>query len=162
MEDLRTLLTDVGGTDVTTILQSGSAVLVHPAPGPAELESIIEPSFAVRFGYVSEAHVRTLPELESTVLANPFPEFVTDRPNHLLVSFGKAPFDQDSIRAVQSAANGPEQLAAVGKELFVMFPDGIGPSTLPKVRGYDRLVGRATARNWSTTLKVLDALRGLP
>lgn len=161
MADLKSFLAELGGTDVTTILQSGSAVLLHSSPTPEFLENLIEPAFAVRFGYTSDTHVRTLDDLESSVAANPFPEFASDRPNHLLVSFGKTAFDQTSVHVVQSAVTGPERLAAVGKELFVMFPDGIGPSTLPKVKGYDRLVGRATARNWSTTLKVLEALRGL-
>jgi len=161
MADLRSFLTESGGADVATILQSGSAVLLHSAPTPGDLEDLIEKAFAIRFGYASDTHVRTLVELESTVSANPFPEFSSERPNHLLVSFGKAAFDQPLVHAVQSAVTGPEQLSAVGRELFVIFPGGIGPSTLPKVKGYDRLVGRATARNWSTTLKVLEALRGL-
>lgn len=161
MADLRDLLTGLGGQDVQTILQSGSAVLRHELTDPAALESLVEAAFAERFGYKSATHARTLAEVESVLSANPFPEFAAERPNHTLAFFGAAPFGHDDVAVVQSATTGPESLRAVGRELYITFPDGIGVSTLPKVKGYNRLVGQATARNWNTVVKVRDALRGL-
>lgn len=161
MADLRDMLTNLGFTDVTTILQTGSAVLRTTSPNPSEIEAAVESAFVQRFGYQSAVHARSVVELGNVVIANPFPDFALAHPNHLLVYFGARLVSDDEVRAVQEAVTGPELLAADGREIYVTFPDGIGVSTLPRVKGFGRLVGDSTARNWNTLVKVLGAARRL-
>lgn len=158
MADLRDMLRGLGGDDVQTVLQSGTAVISHPEEGAKEIERLVEAAFASRFGFESWTHARGRADLDQVVARNPFPEFAGEHPDHLLVSFGRDEFDLTAVEAVQSQVTGPERLAAVARELYVVFPDGIGTSTLPRVKGYTKLIGQATARNWNTVVKVRDAL----
>ena len=62
------------------------------------------------------------------------------------------------IARVAELYAGPERLAAVGRELFVDYPDDIGHSRLPKAMSKACFPKRTTARNWNTVLKLRDLL----
>ena len=55
---------------------------------------------------------------------------------------------------------GPEELRLLGRELYVFFPNGSGRSKLPPL--LDRtLKSPATARNWSSVLKLFEIAEDL-
>jgi uncharacterized protein (DUF1697 family) len=61
------------------------------------------------------------------------------------------------VHALQAAIPGRERVHADGRQLYVVFPDGIGTSKLPTL--IDRRLAAGTGRNWNTVLK-LSALAG--
>ncbi len=69
------------------------------------------------------------------------------------------------LSGVDPAAYEPEEfaLAPGGREIFLWLPAGMGVSKLGVVK-WDRVSGNrqlvATARNWRTTLKLLELLDG--
>ena len=45
---------------------------------------------------------------------------------------------------------------AIGRELYVDYPDDIGHSKLPQAMARAKFPKAATARNWNTLLKLIE------
>jgi uncharacterized protein (DUF1697 family) len=153
MPELRTLLTGAGFEDVRTYVQSGNVVLSSDAP-VAQLGSECERLLAERFGFDVDVIVRTRDELAGVVRRNPLEKVVTD-PKRYQVSFLEAEPDSEALAKIAEAKIEPEQLVAIGRELYAWHPDGIGRSKLWAKLAGTGLGVRATARNWTTVTKLL-------
>ena len=160
MADLRAWLERIGCRDVTTLLASGNAVVTTSRTDGAALEGWLE-SEAKAIGLVTDFLVRDADGLRAVIAANPFPDAARAHPNHLVVTFHRAPVPGALVEAVAAEYAGPERLAVVGRELFVDYPDGIGDSKLAPALGRAKFPKLATARNWNTVTK-LAALLSAP
>lgn len=153
MAALRTAFDALGFADVKTLLQSGNVVFRAAATPTAALETKLEKEIGARIGFTPAFHVRTAAEWRAVVKANPFVEAAEKAPGHLLITFFKTPLDRTKVKALQAAIQGPEVAHAVGRELYMTFPSGIGTSKAPILVG-KMLGGGGTARNWNTVTKL--------
>lgn len=159
MADLRTLLAELGLHDAQTLLQSGNVVIRDEGRTPEELELLLEEESERRFKLRAEFFVRTLDEWNGILLVNPFPEAAEHDPSHLVVMFFKEPLDLEEVQKIQRAVAGPEIMQAVSRELFVVYPEGIGTSKLASTRGWSKFASRGTGRNWNTVLRLAALAR---
>jgi uncharacterized protein (DUF1697 family) len=116
------------------------------------LEKETEKCFKKSIDYV----VRNAAECDSVVARNPFPEAAALTPGHLLVFFLKQAPEREGVRTLETrirAVNGPEVIHADNKQLYIMYPEGIGTSKLTGAVIEKSLGVRGTARNWNTVLK---------
>jgi uncharacterized protein (DUF1697 family) len=155
--ELRALAADLGLGDARTLLQSGNLVFRTPRIG-AELEAEIEQAFAARFGFASDVLARSARQWRAVVSANPHAEMAERDPSHLVVMALKAAPSAEGVAALKAAIPGRETIAAVGRELFIAYPDGIGDSRLTGAVIERRLGVRGTARNWNTATKLAAML----
>ena len=153
MADLRALVTKLGFSDVTTLLQSGNVVFRGSPKATAALERQLEAALEKRLGLSVEFHVRTADEWAGVIEANPFRAEAKADPGHVLVSCFKAPLDKANVKALQAAITGPEILHANGRHLYMVFPDGMGNSKAARIVDA-KLGARGTGRNWNTVLKL--------
>lgn len=154
MADLRAAMTEMGLSDVRTLLQSGNVVFRAPAKATGKLEALLETELGRRLGMPREFHVRTAAEWRAVVQANPFPDEAASDPGHLLVTFFKSPLDPAKVKALQAAIPGRERCRCDGRQLYMTFPDGMGTSKVPALA--DKTLGvRGTGRNWNTVIKLL-------
>jgi uncharacterized protein (DUF1697 family) len=154
MADLRDLLTRLGLLEPRSLLQSGNLVF-RSGPGTrAELERLLETEAEKRLRLRTDFFVRTATEWKAVVARNPFPREAERDPSHLLVMFLKDLPDTGSVKAVQAAITGPEVVRAEGRQLYIVYPEGIGRSRLTGTLIETKLGGRGTARNWNTVLKL--------
>ena len=149
----------LGFTDAQTVLQSGNLVFHDPERRPsAVLEQLLERELADRCGVRTDVFVRDAIEWTSIVAANPFPSEAQKDPSHLVVALGREAVPAAGVEALHRASVGREQLRAVGRELYVYYPDGIGRSRLTAGLMARHLgSGAGTARNWNTVMRI-DAL----
>ena len=154
MADLRALVTRLGFGDVQSVLQTGNLVFKSDGRTGAQLEGLLEAEAKKRLGLETAFFVRTSREWRTTVTRNPFPKEAKSDPAHLLVMFLKDAPDDESVEALQHAIMGPEVVHAVGKQLYVVYPDGIGRSRLTNAVIEKALSTRGTGRNWNTVLKL--------
>ncbi len=157
--DLRALAADLRLEDARTFVQTGNLVFRSARTGAA-LEAQIEQAFAARFGYAAEVMARTDDEWRAALAANPHAQMAERDPGHLVVMALKSAPEPDAVAALQAAIAGRETLAAVGRELFIAYPDGIGTSKLTGALIERRLRVRGTARNWNTATKLAAMLAG--
>lgn len=155
--DLRALMADLGLEDARTLLQTGNLVFASETTGVA-LEAELEAAFAARFGYAADVMIRTAPQWRAAIAANPHAEMAARDPSHLVVFALKAAPDPAAVAALQASVEGSEFVAAVGRELFITYADGIGPSKLTGGLIERRLRVRGTARNWNTATKLMAML----
>jgi uncharacterized protein (DUF1697 family) len=159
MADLVRLAADLDLGRPKTILQAGSLAFDAGRASPAALETKLEAGIKDRFGIESEVMIRTRPEWRALIDGNPFAREAEADPSHLLIYSLKAAASAKGI-AELAAWPGPERVASAGRDLYLVYPDGIGRSKLTAVR-IDRVVGAAgTGRNWNTALKILAAMDG--
>jgi uncharacterized protein (DUF1697 family) len=158
--DLRAMMADLGLADARTLLQTGNLVFRSKATGAA-LEVELEAGFEKRFGYRSDVLVRAAAEWKAVLAANPHAEMAERDPSHLVVVALKSAPDAADVAALQGSVQGPEIIAAVGRELFITYPAGIGSSKLTGAVIERRLRTRGTARNWNTATKLAAMLAEL-
>ena len=161
MAALRKLAADLGFSGVATLLQSGNLVFNAGKRNGSALESLLERETAERLGVAVDYIVRSASEWKDVVAGNPFPEQAKNDPGHLVVMFLKTAPPATSVAALRASIVGRETLHGSGKQLYVVYPDGMGRSKLTSTLIEKKLGTRGTARNWNTVLKLL-ALSGAP
>jgi uncharacterized protein (DUF1697 family) len=158
MAELKALIEGLGYRDVKTLLASGNVVFTCDETDGAALEKLLEQSLA-GWGLKTDVVVRTLKDLEAVIAANPFPEAAKDHPNHLLVSFHRDPVPDGLIGKIPDIYDGPERLKAIGRELYIDYPEDVGHSKLGPAMAKLKFPKLATMRNWNTVGKLADLLR---
>lgn len=149
MADLRAWLTDLGYTDVRTVLQSGNAVF-RTAKRPSTVRREVEAALAAGAGFPVDCVLRTAEELRAVVAADPFGDVATD-PSRYLVSFLDAPGRWPDL---DPAAYLPERVHLAEREAYFWLPDGMRDSTV--LAAFPARKGEvATLRNWNTLTRLL-------
>ena len=146
-----------GFSDARTLLASGNLVFeAGGVPGDV-IEQRLHAAVERLHGLKSEVFARDVTALSAVIAANPFADAAEDRPSRLVVTFHREPFPQPLLTALAERHPGPERLAAVGRELFIDFPNGQADSAL--VPAMTRLrFPQGTGRNWNTVVKLAAML----
>lgn len=158
MADLRAMFESLGYADTKTLLQSGNVVFDAGKQKPAALEQSLNAATKKRFGFDIDYIVRSASEWSALIAANPFPDEAKRDPSHLLVTCMKERIDSTNVTALQAAIQGPELVRAVGRDLYTVYPIGIGVSKLTPAMVDKHLRLRGTARNWNTVQKIAALL----
>ena len=158
MADLVAMARAAGLDEPRTLLQSGN--LVFEANGAdAALAAKLEAAAEARFGYATDFILRSAAEWQALIAANPFLDAAENDRARLHAVPLKAPPEAGALERLRAAIKGPESAALVGRDLYVVYPNGAGTSKLT-ISVIERVVGaRGTARNWNTVLK-LAAMAG--
>ena len=159
MSALREMLGELGFGDVRSLLQSGNLLFgTDRRTTTAALEALLEKETAKRLGVSPDYVVRSAAEWAAVVANNPAPDEAKRDPGHLVVMFLKHAAAAKNVKKLEAAIRGRETVRAVGKQLYVVYPDGIGRSKLTNAVIERELGTRATGRNWNTVLKLAALL----
>lgn len=146
MADLVQHFASAGFKDVKTLLQSGNVVFSGKGKPPAQLERALEAKVG------TDVLVRTAAEWSEIVDANPFRAEAKSDPGRLLVMFLK------SEPTADFEWPGPERMKRVGRQLYIVYPNGAGTSKLTGALIERKMAVRGTARNWNTVMKIAALL----
>jgi uncharacterized protein (DUF1697 family) len=161
MADLRAAVSSLGYEGVSTYIQSGNVLFstAEPAAATTALEAAIGAEVARSFGMTVGIVVVSKEQLAEVISHNPYPD--EPNPKYVHAVFMSAEPDQahlDRLAAVQAgvvaAKGGRDSLTVIGRTMYLHTPDGFGTSELAKA--LTRLPSSGTARNWSTTTKLLE------
>ncbi len=152
MAELRALLAELGGEDVSTYIQSGNAVFRSGRSDTGNLAGELRDRIAARHRFEPQVLVIGRDDLERAMRNTPFP---TDDGSALhlyfLESEPEAP-DLEKLREWQAVS---ESFELRGTVFYLHAPDGIGRSKL--AARVERCLGvPATARNWNTVRKLAE------
>jgi uncharacterized protein (DUF1697 family) len=154
MSDLRAIAADLGMRDAKTLLQSGNVVFACDSRSTANLERLFEEETRKRLELATDYFVRTAKEWAQIVEANPFPQEAARDPGHLILLCLKHAPEASAVTALQKAIKGREVVRAVGRQAYIVYPDGVGQSKLTIKMIEKALATRGTGRNWNTVLKL--------
>jgi uncharacterized protein (DUF1697 family) len=166
MADLREVVTGLGHADVSTYIQSGN-VLFSAEDGdadPAALAAALAKAITAALGVSAPVVVLSSGELATVLAANPFPDEPDPRRVHAVLLSGAPGADAtakiDEALARSTAKGARDELAIVGRTLYLHTPDGFGNSELAaavlRIVTSPRAGVTGTARNWATMTKLLD------
>jgi uncharacterized protein (DUF1697 family) len=152
MADLREVFLAADAADVATYIQSGNVVFTHPGRSESTLTAELEKRIAKAAGFPVPVMLRTAGQLARVIEDSPFPDADAE---HLHVAF-LAARPPANAPAIDGRVFAPERYAAVGRELYLYLPGGMGRSKLAAaVLAKPKAIGAAgTARNWRTVLKL--------
>lgn len=153
MAELKALCEALGYTGIKTILASGNVRFECSHDPKAELEAAIEQ----RWGWYSEAVMRSGPEIEAMLATRPFAAYPDEGDFHRYVLLFDRPLPEG---ATYTGIPGDYDVVRVDtREIYLVGyrqPDGRHGSGLDK---FDRQLEKgavATMRNWNTIPKVLN------
>ena len=166
MADLREVVAELGHDDVSTYIQSGN-VLFSPDQGDADtsaLAAALAAAITDRLGVSAPVVVLTRDELAAAIAANPFPAEPDPKRVHAVLLSGalgaEAAGKIDDALARSAGKDARDELATVGRTLYLHTPDGFGNSELAaavlRIVTSPRAGVTGTARNWATMTKLLE------
>lgn len=154
MEDLRALITGLGGLDVRTYVNSGNAVFAHPDKDASNLEQQLEAALQDHIGVPVPTILRTAGEMARIASTNPFPDATDPKTLHVLFLREK-PAIAD-IDAVEEMETGADRIAIHGREVYAFLPNYTTGATVDLMKVGKALRVDATGRNWNTVTKLTD------
>lgn len=144
MEELRALCRGLGLEQVETFIQSGNIVFCSQHP-EKPIVAVLEQALAQKLTRPVGVLVRKSTELQQILAANPFPGA---DPSRVGVMFLPEPPAASALAGLTTA--GREQTQAMGREIFIHYPDGMGRSKL-KIPAQ---LAKGTVRNVNTVQKL--------
>jgi uncharacterized protein (DUF1697 family) len=152
MAKLREVAEGLGYDDVQTYIQSGNLVLRTSDPA-STVERDLAEAIAGLGGVQPAVIVRSRAQLQKVVDGNPFLKRGEDASSCHVVFAAKA--RELPLGRLDLSAYAPEEAVAVGKELYLFLPGGMGRSKLAGDLAKDK-TAVGTARNWRTVTKLLE------
>ena len=154
MADLRSLVSELGFSDVRSVLNSGNLIFADDSgAAPATVAARIESAVDDRFGLDARVVVLTAAELAELVASNPLGA-VADNPSRLHVALLARSAHRTALEPLAERVWRPEALALGERCAYLWCPAGVLKSALPKA--VESAVGAAvTMRTWATALKIL-------
>jgi len=157
MEELKTLYEGLGFSGVRTFIQSGNVIfktgLIQSISG---LSGKIEKAIGEKYHFHVPVIIRTSDEMMLILSSNPFlNEEGIDR-EKLHVTFldrEPPPANVSSIQKIQLPA---DRFRVIGKEVYLYCPGGYGGTKLSNAFFENRLLVKATTRNWNTVCKLVE------
>jgi uncharacterized protein (DUF1697 family) len=144
MSDLKQIVVDLGGKNPETYVQSGN--VVFSASGKAaDIERELERRLDKDLGVPVRALVRSAAQMKKVAASNPFVKKATDE-KQLHVTFLA---DTPKTKTLELPAV-PDEAELVGREVYLLCPNGYGVSKLSNAFFEKKLDVAATTRNWKT------------
>lgn len=156
MDVLRSICTSLKCEGPQTVLQSGNVVFRTGHKNLAQLAKQLGAAIEKKLGFRPEVLLRTVPELRAVIAGNPFAKRSGIDPSKLVVTFLESELDGQRRKALLSIDIAPEEIHAMGRELYIYFPNG---QARPKISWSrtEKILGPAfTSRNWNTVSKLLQ------
>lgn len=152
MADLRGAVAGLGYGDVATLLQSGNVVFTT-SDAASTARRRVAAAVAEAAGFDVDVVVRTAAQVARVVDGNPLADVATDPKRLQVIFLGSAPA-ATALAGLEEAAVGDDVIRVRGRELYVWSPGGVIRSPALDEIERRRLGVVATARNWSTVLKL--------
>ncbi|MGW7413660.1 DUF1697 domain-containing protein [Streptomyces sp. NPDC054863] len=158
MAELRTLLAELGHTDVSTLLASGNAAFSTDSGASQDaLARDLEAAIEKRFGFTVACLVRDHAYLRAVAEACPFPAAELEG-KQLHAHFYSGPLDPERFAGLDRDSYLPEEFRLGDRVLYLYAPEGLGRSTLGEALARPALNKglTVTSRNWNTVLKLVE------
>ena len=159
MAELRQLVSDLGHTNVRTLLNSGNVLFQSRRPSIAKLSSGIEAAITAKCGFSASVTVVTAEELACIIDENPLLSGARDHSKQLVAFVAHAKL-LTPLRPMLKETWTPDALAIGSRAAYLWCSAGILDSKVSQA--FARKAGTSvTTRNWATVLKLQAAAQGM-
>ena len=156
MKDLKALFEDEGHDEVVTYIQSGNVVFDGKGTAAALAKSL-SGAIEQAFGLKTPVVLRTKRQLEQVIEANPYAGSRVEGNRLYVVFLGDKPTAK-AIGTLDPDRSPPDEFTVIGKEIYILAPNGVGRSKLT-IDWFEKRLGTvATTRNWNTVNTLLSMM----
>jgi uncharacterized protein (DUF1697 family) len=155
MKLLAEVFAAAGCSDVRTYIQSGNVVFRAPPALRAKLEKVLPKAISKAAGFDVPVVIRSARELRDAVKKNPFLRAGSDEKHCHLLFLADAP-ETARVKALDARRSHPDEFTVVGRDVFLMLPNGVARSKLTNAYFDSQLATVSTLRNWRTVLTLLE------
>jgi uncharacterized protein (DUF1697 family) len=156
MQDLKALFEDQGHERVVTYIQSGNVVFDGKGTAATiarELSAAIEAAFGLKTPVV----LRSKAQLEKVIDTSPYAKPGVAGTGLHVVFLGDRPTAK-AIGTLDPDRSPPDEFTVIGKEIYILAPNGVGRSKLT-IDWFEKRLGTVgTQRNWNTVNKLLSLM----
>jgi uncharacterized protein (DUF1697 family) len=162
MEHLRKLMEANGFKNVQTYIQSGNVVFEHPETDKAKIKREIEVLLYREYGHDVLNFILDAADLRKAVSNNPFtgPEPEPSGMKKFFVVFLSTDATPQGIDQIKKFNRSDDEFKAIGKILYLKLSQSAADSKFNSAFIEGKLGLKSTTRNWNTTLKLLEMLKG--
>lgn len=157
MDALRLMFTEMGFENVQSYIQSGNIIFRANKTDSIRLSNKISKQILSTFGFDVQVVIITVKELEEILTNN---EFSSDPENSYYI-FLQAKPDHSLLKDIIPADYTPDEFTFGDKVIYVYCASGYGNTKLTNLFFEKKLKIFATARNHSTTTKLLTLAKEL-
>jgi uncharacterized protein (DUF1697 family) len=154
MADLRACVERIGHEDVATHIQTGNVLFRTPMRSAEKVATALEDAVEADLGFRTAVMIRTAAQLSAALDVRPFPDA---DPEALHIAFLREMPAAATAKALV-APDGPDELAVIGREVHLHYPDRMGRSKLTGALIEKALGVPATARRRSVVEKLRELL----
>ena len=155
MDELRRAFADWGFANPTTLLASGNVVFDAQESDPAAVRATVESSMLSSFGFEAPTVIRTAPQIEALVAADPTQGVEVTKATKLHVTFLEHPLSDAIALPFKSAEPDFEVRKIDDLHLFNIVVLGPSTGSLDLMNWLEKNFGNgATTRTWNTVLKI--------
>jgi uncharacterized protein (DUF1697 family) len=159
MATVRSVLGDLGATNVSTLLNSGNAIFALPRGTTKSVATSLRAAIADAVGFDVPTIVLTGETFTKIVADNRIDSTKHD-PAKLHVGFVADPSALAPLSAIEGTVGAPDRLHVGTHAAYLYFDRGTIDSPLSKA--YAKAMGNTvTARNWATVEKIAAAVHAL-
>jgi uncharacterized protein (DUF1697 family) len=151
MAELRAVLETAGYESVRTYIASGNVLFTGPAQERDALARAVELIVSDAFRVSSTIVLRTFDEIREVAGSQPLGPDASG----LHVTFLADAPDGDAVKRLAAVDIAPDELAVVGSDVFIRYPNGVQGARLSGPL-LERHLGPGTSRNWRTVTKLAE------
>jgi uncharacterized protein (DUF1697 family) len=156
MAELKVSFSELGYTDIKTLLNSGNIVFDSPDNNIHSVKDTVEQKLIQRFGFPISIIIRTSEEMKSLIDEDPFKNIVVSDKTRLYVSFLSAPQKSNLKIPYKSEDEGIRILRVSDKEIISVVELSEKTGTLDLMDLLEKEFGKGlTTRNWNTVKKLI-------
>ncbi|TDW51555.1 uncharacterized protein (DUF1697 family) [Flavobacterium sp. 270] len=155
MEALKTMLENIGFTNVRTYLQSGNVFVDTEEESASKVGFMIKQEIFKVFGHEVPVIVITKEDLELCFKNNPYLKEKDIDTKKLYVAFISIALKSESINDLKISQVKPDEATIDGNRIFIKYAVGAGKTRLEGKYIEKKLNVSATIRNWNTVTNLL-------
>lgn len=156
MEALKTMLENIGFTNVRTYLQSGNVFVDTEEESASKVGFIIKQEIFKVFGHEVPVVVITKEDLELCFKNNPYLKEKDIDTKKLYVAFVSVTLKKESINDLKISQFKPDEASIDGNRIFIKYAVGAGKTRFDQKYIEKKLNVTATIRNWNTVTNLLN------
>ncbi len=156
MEALKTMLENIGFTNVRTYLQSGNVFVDSNEESASKVGFVIKQEIFKVFGHEVPVVVIAKQDLELCFKNNPFLKEKEVDSKKLYVAFVSIALKKESINDLKISQFKPDEASIDRKRIFIKYAVGAGKTRFDQKYIEKKLNVTATIRNWNTVTNLLN------
>ena len=156
MEALKTMLENIGFTNIRTYLQSGNVFVDTEEENAASVGFKIKQEIFKAFGHEVPVVVIGSVDLEACFKNNPFLKEKDIDTKKLYVAFVSTNLKKENINDLKISQFKPDEASIDGSRIFIKYAVGAGKTRFDQKYIEKKLNVTATIRNWNTVTTLLS------